>query len=58
LRPFPVRLPSGTRYWTVIDDDLRPVPVADASAVLVFVFIPVVLGKLVAEPAAEDEHGP
>ena len=30
MRPFPVRLPSGTRYWTVIDDDLRPVPVADA----------------------------
>jgi integrase/recombinase XerD len=30
LRAFPVRLPSGIRYWTVIDDDLRPVPVADA----------------------------
>ena len=32
MRPSPVcvRLPSGTRYWTVIDDDLRPVPVADA----------------------------
>ena len=30
MRAFPVRLPSGIRYWTVIDDDLRPVPVADA----------------------------
>ena len=30
MRSFPVRLPSGTRYWTVIDDDLRPVPIADA----------------------------
>jgi hypothetical protein len=30
LQSFPVRLPSGARYWTVIDDDLRPVPVADA----------------------------
>ena len=30
MRPFPVRLPSGTRYWMVIDDYLRPVPVADA----------------------------
>lgn len=30
MRPFPVRLPSGTRYWTVVDDELRTVPVADA----------------------------
>lgn len=30
MRPFPVRLPSGARYWTVIDDDLRPMRVADA----------------------------
>jgi integrase/recombinase XerD len=29
MRAFPVRLPSGIRYWTVIDDDLRPVRVAD-----------------------------
>jgi hypothetical protein len=25
-----VRLPSAARYWTVIDDELRKVPVADA----------------------------
>jgi integrase/recombinase XerD len=30
MRAFPVRLPSGQRYWTVLDDDLRPVAVADA----------------------------
>jgi integrase/recombinase XerD len=30
MRAFPVRMPSGARYWTVVDDDLRPVPVADA----------------------------
>ncbi|WP_405959574.1 hypothetical protein OG235_02535 [Streptomyces sp. NBC_00024] len=29
MRAFPVDLPSGQRYWTVIDDDLRVVPVAD-----------------------------
>jgi len=29
MRAFPVRLPSGTRYWTVLDEDLRVVPVAD-----------------------------
>src|SRR5258708_2287079 len=23
-------MPSGVRYWTVVDGDLRPVPVADA----------------------------
>src|SRR2546429_9368675 len=23
-------MPSGARYWTVVDDELRPVPVADA----------------------------
>jgi integrase len=26
---FPVRLPSGARYWTVLDEDLAVVPVAD-----------------------------
>ena len=30
MRAFPVILPSGVRYWTVLDDDLAPVPVADA----------------------------
>ncbi|HEX6077443.1 MAG TPA: tyrosine-type recombinase/integrase [Micromonosporaceae bacterium] len=30
MRAFPVRLPSGQRYWTVLDDDLRVVAVADA----------------------------
>ncbi|MFF1632187.1 tyrosine-type recombinase/integrase, partial [Streptomyces sp. NPDC058272] len=29
MRAFPLDLPSGQRYWTVIDDDLRVVPVAD-----------------------------
>ena len=29
MRAFPVRLPSGARYWTVLDDDLAVVPVAD-----------------------------
>src|SRR5450755_3658519 len=29
MRAFPVRLPSGARYWTVLDDDLVAVPVAD-----------------------------
>lgn len=29
MRAFPVNLPSGVRYWTVVDDDLRVVPVAD-----------------------------
>ena len=29
MRAFPVRLPSGQRYWTVLDEDLRPVAVAD-----------------------------
>ncbi|MDH6709904.1 integrase/recombinase XerD [Kitasatospora sp. MAA19] len=29
MRAFPVVLPSGSRYWTVIDDDLNVVPVAD-----------------------------
>ncbi len=27
---FLVRMPSGVRYWTVVDDELRPVPAADA----------------------------
>lgn len=26
---FPVRMPSGTRYWTVLDDDLSPVVEVD-----------------------------
>jgi integrase/recombinase XerD len=30
VRAFPVRLPSGVRYWTVLDDDLAMVPYADA----------------------------
>ena len=29
MRAFVVRLPSGVRYWTVLDEDLRVVPVAD-----------------------------
>jgi hypothetical protein len=30
MRAFPVRMPSGVQYWTVIDSDLRVVPTADA----------------------------
>lgn len=30
MRAFPVRLPSGARYWTVLDGDLEVVPVADS----------------------------
>jgi integrase/recombinase XerD len=30
MRAFPVRLPSGARYWTVLDDDLAVVAVADS----------------------------
>ena len=30
MRAFPVRMPSGVQYWTVIDSDLRVVPAADA----------------------------
>lgn len=30
VRAFPVRLPSGARYWTVLDEDLVVVPEADA----------------------------
>jgi integrase/recombinase XerD len=29
VRAFPVRLPSGQRYWTVLDDELQVVAVAD-----------------------------
>lgn len=29
MRAFPVKLPSGQRYWTVLDEDLRVVAVAD-----------------------------
>src|SRR5450631_3641420 len=29
MRAFPVRLPSGVRYWTVLDEDLAVVAVAD-----------------------------
>ena len=29
MRAFLVRLPSGVRYWTVLDEDLQVVPVAD-----------------------------
>jgi integrase/recombinase XerD len=30
MRVFPVSLPSGQRYWTVLDEDLQVVGVADA----------------------------
>lgn len=30
MRAFPVQLPSGVRYWTVVDEDLAVVPEADA----------------------------
>ena len=30
MRAFAVRLPSGDRYWTVLDDELCVVPEADA----------------------------
>ena len=30
MRAFPVRLPSGQRYWTVLDEDLAVVGEADA----------------------------
>src|SRR5712691_232327 len=30
MRAFPVRLPSGVRYWTVLDEELAVVPVADS----------------------------
>ncbi|HXL94784.1 MAG TPA: tyrosine-type recombinase/integrase [Streptosporangiaceae bacterium] len=30
MRVFPVRLPSGVGYWTVVDEDLVVVPAADA----------------------------
>ena len=30
MRAFPVRLPSGVRYWTVLDEDLAVVAEADA----------------------------
>ncbi|MEO3861861.1 ISAs1 family transposase [Acrocarpospora sp. B8E8] len=30
MRAFPVRLPSGARYWTVLDPDLAIVPLADS----------------------------
>jgi site-specific recombinase XerD len=29
MRAFPVELPSGVRYWTVLDDGLEPVGVVD-----------------------------
>jgi hypothetical protein len=29
MRAFLVRLPSGVRYWTVLDEDLQVVAVAD-----------------------------
>ena len=29
MRAFPVRLPSGCGYWTVLDEDLAVVAVAD-----------------------------
>ncbi|MFD7628999.1 site-specific integrase [Streptomyces sp. NPDC059851] len=29
MRAFPVVMPSGQRYWTVLDDDLEVVPVTD-----------------------------
>jgi integrase/recombinase XerD len=30
VRAFMVRLPSGVRYWTVLDEELAVVPVADS----------------------------
>jgi len=30
VRAFPVRLPSGAMYWTVLDENLAVVPDADA----------------------------
>jgi integrase/recombinase XerD len=30
MRVFPVRLPSGVRYWTVVDEELLVVPAADS----------------------------
>ena len=30
MRVFPVKLPSGARYWTVLDESLMVVPAADA----------------------------
>jgi len=30
MRAFPVRLPSGAQYWTVLDEELTVVPVADS----------------------------
>ena len=30
MRAFLVRMPTGVRYWTVVDDELRVVPIADA----------------------------
>ena len=30
MRAFPVRLPSGARYWTVLDEELAVVAVADS----------------------------
>jgi integrase/recombinase XerD len=30
MRAFPVKLPSGARYWTVLDEDLAVVAVADS----------------------------
>lgn len=30
MQAFLVRMPSGVRYWTVVDEELRVVPVADA----------------------------
>ena len=30
MRTFPVRMPSGVWYWTLVDDELRPVSTADA----------------------------
>src|SRR2546421_13032961 len=30
MRAFPVRMPSGVRYWTVLDTELAVVGVADA----------------------------
>ncbi|MEV7500336.1 tyrosine-type recombinase/integrase [Streptomyces sp. NPDC093018] len=29
MRAFPVKMPSGVRYWTVIDDDFHVVPIVD-----------------------------
>ena len=37
MRAFPVRMPSGARYWTVLDEELAVVTVADSFLRLLLV---------------------